>query len=130
MRFRTFLVATFAVVAVATALANFATGGEGAGVLIDQTIPSLKNRAVTVPASSGTPENLAPPRGGVAAMSIQNTTTACIRCGDLTTVTSSAGLQIGDGCACGKLCPIDVANAFCIAEADASVAIDVIYGER
>jgi hypothetical protein len=133
MRFRTFLLATFGVVLLATFVANMSynAGKEAQQILIDQTLGNLDNHQVTVPASAAGATNVAPTGAvGVGAIAIQNTSTSCIRCGGVSNVGSSAGIQIGDGCAAGKFLPLDVANAHCVAEADAGVAIDVGYGQR
>lgn len=87
-------------------------------------VRDLRDSTVTCGASA----TLIQPTGGMSSVFIQNTSSTCIRIGGVG-VTTSTGLQVGDGCAAGKVIAMDATRGWCAAESS-SVEATLVYGSN
>lgn len=66
---------------------------------------------------------------GASSMLIYNPSATCVRIGGSSTVSTTRGLPVGDGCDGGKTFPLDGRATFCVAESS-TVVVTVLYGSN
>lgn len=74
--------------------------------------------------AAGDPEAIAP--SGASSICVENTSATCVQIGG-STVSTTTGVAIGDGCAGGTLFCADVKRLFCEATSG-TVNVDVVFG--
>lgn len=86
-------------------------------------LSDLQNTTVSCGAT-GDPELIAP--SGASSICVQNTSTTCVHLGG-STVTTTTGLAIGDGCAGGQIFCADAKRMWC-ESASGSIDVEVVWG--
>lgn len=74
--------------------------------------------------ATGAPEAIAP--SGASSICVENTSATCVQIGG-STVSTTTGVAIGDGCAGGTLFCADVKRLFC-ESTSGTVNVDVVFG--
>lgn len=80
--------------------------------------------------ATGDPEAITPATNApnFGSLCVQNTSATCVHLGG-SGVTTTTGIDVGDGCAAGKVFCADVRKMWC-ESASGTVTVDVVYGEQ